>query len=69
MPEIALSTMEAEYCALSMSCKDLFPIADQVRALSKAVGLRDDFGARLHIKVHEDNVGALTLALLRMTPR
>ncbi len=26
--EIALSTMEAEYVALSTSCKDLFPIID-----------------------------------------
>ena len=72
MSEIALSTMEAEYCALSMACKDLFPIADRVRALSKAVGLGDDFGSRLNIKVHEDNVGALTLAgldLQRITPR
>jgi hypothetical protein len=63
MPEIALSTMETEYCALSMSCKDLFPVADMIRELSKAVSLGDDFGAKLHIKVHEDNVGALTLPL------
>ncbi|KAL7480099.1 hypothetical protein ACHAW6_005808 [Cyclotella cf. meneghiniana] len=27
--EIALSTMEAEYVALSTSCKDLFPIVTQ----------------------------------------
>jgi hypothetical protein len=72
MSEIALSTMEAEYCALSMSCKDLFPVADMIWELSKAVGLGDDFGAKLHIKVHEENVGALTLGKLeprRMTPR
>jgi hypothetical protein len=55
-----------------MSCKDLFlPVADMIRELSKAVGLCDDFGAKLHIKVHEDNVGALTLGKpepCRMTP-
>ena len=70
--ELACSTMEAEYVALSTALKDLFPVADRFRALSKAVGLGDDFGARLYIKVHEDNVGALTLAGLeprRMTPR
>ena len=40
--------------------------------MSNAVGLGSDFSARLHIKVHEDNVGALTLGKLeprRMTPR
>jgi hypothetical protein len=32
--EIALSTMEAEYVALSQSCKDLFPLLDQIKELS-----------------------------------
>ena len=31
--EIALSTMEAEYVALSSACKDLFPIMDVVKEL------------------------------------
>lgn len=70
--EIALSTMEAEYVALSTACKDLIPVTGIIRELSKAVGLPDDFTSELHIKIHEDNVGALTLAKLepaRMTPR
>ena len=70
--EIALSTMEAEYVALSTACKDLFPIVDMVQSLSSAVGLSCESVAQLHIKIHEDNVGALTLAGLeprRMTPR
>eukprot|EP00804_Cyclotella_cryptica_P007267 CCRYP_017868-RA/>CCRYP_017868-RA protein AED:0.22 eAED:0.06 QI:0/0/0/1/1/1/2/0/1188 len=70
--EIALSTMEAEYVALSTACKDLFPLVDLISELSKAVGLDVSAVANMHIKVHEDNVGALTLAGLeprRMTPR
>eukprot|EP00956_Cyclotella_meneghiniana_P031963 scaffold85834_cov44-Cyclotella_meneghiniana.AAC.4 len=70
--EIALSTMEAEYVAMSQACKDLFPVVNLIRDLSKTVGLPSDFKAKLHIKIHEDNVGALTLGKLepqRMTPR
>ena len=70
--EIALSTMEAEYVALSQSCKDLFPVIDQVKELGAAVGLPVEEYTNLHTRVYEDNVGALTLAGLepkRMTPR
>eukprot|EP00804_Cyclotella_cryptica_P024840 CCRYP_001779-RA/>CCRYP_001779-RA protein AED:0.06 eAED:0.06 QI:0/0/0/1/0/0/3/0/1231 len=70
--EIALLTMEAEYVALSTSCKDLFPIVDLIRELGAAVGLDISSVTNMHIKIHEDNVGALTLASLepqRMTPR
>eukprot|EP00956_Cyclotella_meneghiniana_P016664 scaffold26464_cov80-Cyclotella_meneghiniana.AAC.2 len=70
--EIALSTMEAEYVALSQSCKDLFPLLDQIMELANAVHLSVDEMSKMHIKIHEDNVGALTLGKLepkRMTPR
>lgn len=70
--EIALSTMEAEYVALSTACKDLLPLIHTMRELCIAVGLPKSFGANMHIKIHEDNVGALTLSQLepkRMTPR
>eukprot|EP00804_Cyclotella_cryptica_P027799 CCRYP_009210-RA/>CCRYP_009210-RA protein AED:0.51 eAED:0.62 QI:0/-1/0/1/-1/0/1/0/107 len=43
-----------------------------VQSLCSAVGLSCESFAQLHIKIHEDNVGALTLAGLeprRMTPR
>ena len=60
--EIALSTMEAEYIAFSTACKDLIPVVGIIRELSKTVDLNDGFVANLHIKIHEDNVGALTLA-------
>ena len=45
--EIALSTMEAEYVALSTACKDLMPIMALVRELRRAVGLPDSFDANL----------------------
>jgi len=64
--------MEAEYVALSTSCKDLFPIVDMIRELCSTIGLDVNAVANMHIKFHEDNVGALTLAGLepqRMTPR
>jgi hypothetical protein len=70
--EIALSKMEAEYVALSTACKDLFPIVDMIRELAGSVGIPVDAVANMHIRIHEDNVGALTLAKLepaRMTPR
>jgi hypothetical protein len=70
--EIALSTMEAEYVALSTSCKDLFPLLDLIYELAGACGLPVRKNTNLHVKVHEDNVGALTLGRLeprRMTPR
>lgn len=70
---IALSTMEADYIALSQSCKDLFPIMDLVAKLSSSLALDFDSSPCLHVRIHEDNVGALTLGRLlephQMTPR
>jgi hypothetical protein len=74
--EIALSTMEAEYVALSASCKDLFPLIDVTQEICSTFG--SHFGLTLqsktdmHIKIHEDNAGALLLGKLEprcMTPR
>ena len=64
--------MEAEYVALSTPCKDLFPIIDLTTELCLAldVPLRSEID--LHVKIHEDNAGELTLSNLepcRMTPR
>eukprot|EP00956_Cyclotella_meneghiniana_P022762 scaffold43409_cov41-Cyclotella_meneghiniana.AAC.11 len=70
--EIALSTMEAEYVVLSQACKDLFPLLDMVKELGQAVGVKVDKHTNMHVQIHEDNVGALTLGNLepkRMTPR
>ena len=70
--EITLSTMEAEYVAMSVACKTLFPIIDMVRDLGEKLGLDVDDKTKFYVKIHEDNVGALTLGRLeprRMTPR
>jgi hypothetical protein len=69
--EIAFSTMEAEYIALSTSSKDLFPIINLTVELCLALNFQLKSNVDLHVKIHEDNVGALTLGLLelhRMTP-
>jgi hypothetical protein len=72
--EIALSTMEAEYVALSTSCHDLFPLIDITNEFCSIfhVGLIFQKRADLHIKMHEDNIGVLAFRKLeprRMTPR
>jgi hypothetical protein len=62
--------MEAKYVALSTACKDLFPLLDLTRELADACGLTLFKDSNFHVKVHEDNVGALTLGKLeprRMT--
>ena len=59
--EIALSTMEAEYVALSTSCRDLFPLIDITNEICSIfhVGLIFHKRADLHIKIYEDKVGTL----------
>ena len=70
--EIALSTMESEYVAMSTACKDLFPIMDLVNELGQFFDIPVKDKSRFHVRIHEDNVGALLLGKLeprRMTPR
>ena len=68
--EIALSTLEAEYIALSSAMRELVP----ARRLLKEIGLRCklDFvkSAMVHSTIFEDNNGALILAKApKLTPR
>jgi hypothetical protein len=70
--EIALSTMKAEYVALSTFCQDLFLLIDITKEICSIfeVDLVVKETANMHIKVHEDNVGALAQGKLepgRMT--
>ena len=70
--EIALSAIESEFVALSISCKDLFPIMDLVKEIGTFFDLPIEDKVRFHVRIHEDNVGALLLGQLepcRMTPR
>ena len=70
--DIALSTMEAEYNALSMALKELLPLKRLVETVAGAVQLPVQDKILMRVTVWEDNTGALTLANLepgRMTPR
>jgi hypothetical protein len=70
--DIALSTMEAEYNALSTAMKDLLPLKRLVEKVANSVGLEFQTIIEMRTTVWEDNSGALTLANLepgRMTPR
>jgi hypothetical protein len=67
--EIALSTMEAEYIALSQSMRDLLPTKITVQEVANCLGVNLDL-VQTHSTVFEDNNGALALASSpRMTPR
>ena len=64
--------MESEYIALSTACKDLLPIVDLVKEIGTVFCLPVEDSSNMHVRVHEDNVGALTLGNLeprRMTLR
>jgi Reverse transcriptase (RNA-dependent DNA polymerase) len=70
--EIALSTMEAEYNALSYSMRSVLPFQQAVKVIARGVGLSEDRVTSFRTTVWEDNTGALTLANLesgRITPR
>jgi hypothetical protein len=65
--------MEAEYAALSTSCQDQFPLINVTKEICSIfkVDLVVKETPNMHIKVHEGNVGALTLGKQeprRMTP-
>ena len=70
--EIAMSTMEAEYVALSSACRDVIPLTRLVSELGSRYGLENGETPTLKTTLYEDNEGALRLAnteLPRMTPR
>ena len=69
---IALSTMEAEYNALSESLKSVLPLRELLTHVAEGVGLSKEYTTTFKTTVWEDNMGALTLANLepgRITPR
>ena len=68
--EIAVSTLEAEYIALSLAMRDLIPLRQLVGEMKAALGLDKKFQTRTFSKVFEDNDGARTLANApKLTPR
>jgi hypothetical protein len=70
--DIATSTMEAEYSALSTVIRDVLPIKMLATEISENVGLTQEPITHFRTTVWEDNAVALKLATLepgRMTPR
>ena len=68
--EIALSTLEAEYIALSQAMRDLLPMRRLAKEVAASLGLPADYAATMKSTVFEDNNGALGLATSpKMTPR
>ncbi|KAL7488526.1 hypothetical protein ACHAW6_014106 [Cyclotella cf. meneghiniana] len=53
--------MVTEYFTLSTSCKDLLPLLNLIHDLSNAVCILMDDHSNMHIKIHKDTVGPLTL--------
>ena len=69
---IATSTMEAEYTALSIALRAAIPLLDVIRYVISSFGPTKTSLLTFKTTVHEDNQGALKLANLepgRTTPR
>ncbi|GKY99224.1 hypothetical protein MPSEU_000877800 [Mayamaea pseudoterrestris] len=68
--EIALSTMESEYVALSSSLRQVIPIQAIVKEMGNKMKQRIQVNARSYCTVYEDNAGCLALANApHLTPR
>ena len=70
--ETALSTMEAEYIALSMAMRELLPLKELIIEVCGESGLHVNDITEIHSTIWEDNAGCVILAnmeLPRMTPR
>ncbi|KAI2500827.1 hypothetical protein MHU86_13613 [Fragilaria crotonensis] len=60
--EISLSTLEAEYSALSSAMRTLLPLRTMLLELIDGLQLPDTFTSTVKCRVFEDNNGALLLA-------
>ena len=60
--ETATSTMQTEVIALAACCQELMPIIDMVHVVGTVVGLTQSENTKMHVRIHEDNAGALVLA-------
>jgi len=68
--EIALSTLESEYIALSSAIRELIPLRRVLQEVGKALNLEFTKPSIIQSTCFEDNNGALGLALTpRLTPR
>jgi hypothetical protein len=60
--DMALSTLEAEYSALSQALRTLLPLKRMLVGVAHVVGLPEDIKATILAEVFEDNQGCLALA-------
>jgi hypothetical protein len=68
--EIALSTLEAEYIALSTAMREMLPMRRLFKEIGEKMKLKLKEKGLLHSTVFEDNNGALALATApKLTPR
>ena len=68
--EISLSTLEAEYIALSLAMREFLPMRRLLHELGNKMELDLNQTGALHSTVFEDNNGALGLATApKLTPR
>ena len=66
---VAVSTMEAEYIALSHCMRELIPLRRLTREVGEAFGVSEGDLA-IHSVMFEENTGAIALAKVpKMTPR
>jgi hypothetical protein len=69
---IATSTMESEYIALSMALRAAIPLLGICVSINQGLGITKQKLLTFKTTIHEDNIGALTLAKLepgQHTPR
>ena len=60
--EIALSTLEAEYMALSMLMRELLPMRELLQEVGEQIDMDFAKPSQMHSTVFEDNNGAVGLA-------
>ena len=61
--EISLSTLEAEYSALSSAMRTLLPLRSMLQEIASGIKLPRTFTSTIKCQVFEDNNGALLLAV------
>jgi hypothetical protein len=69
---ICLSTMMAEYYALSIAMREVLPLRELIRTIANGLRIQSDVQTDFKVTVWEDNNGCLTLANLdpgQQTPR
>ena len=67
--EIALSTTESEYLAISTATRDVLPMMELLHEMHEGGYVKDFHVPKFHCKVFEDNSGAVVLATSAKHPK